>query len=128
MVLRETDSITGKACVFTTPSGIGNWTEQTILTASDGATGDPFGISVAVAGDTVVIGAWSDDTTTRGGTDSGGVEAESSIFCRAAFFTRLSLWQGRISPCLSTLADKVTAKRGFFRVIVYCLRHAFNFH
>ena len=104
-MLRETDSITGKACDFTTPSGIGNWTEQTILTASDGATGDPFGISVAVAGDTVVIGAWSDDTTTRGGTDSGGVEAESSIFCRAAFFTRLSPYDGSTCLVISRVAS-----------------------
>lgn len=37
------------------------WTEQAKLVAADGATIDYFGYSVAIAGDTVVIGAFSDD-------------------------------------------------------------------
>jgi hypothetical protein len=45
------------------------WTEQAKLTASDGATSDMFGISVAVAVNTVVVGAWADDTPA--GTDTG---------------------------------------------------------
>ena len=39
----------------------GTWTEQQKLTASDAAANDLFGISVAVAGDTVVVGAYIDD-------------------------------------------------------------------
>jgi FG-GAP repeat len=35
--------------------------EQAKLTASDGAAADNLGISVAVSGDTVVVGAWLDD-------------------------------------------------------------------
>ncbi len=38
-----------------------SWTEQARLTASDGTTGDRFGISVAISGDNVIVGAWSDD-------------------------------------------------------------------
>jgi len=38
------------------------WTEQFKLTASDGAANDQFGISVAISGDTIVIGAEYDDT------------------------------------------------------------------
>ena len=32
--------------------------QQAKLTASDGAAGDQFGISVAIAGDTIVVGAY----------------------------------------------------------------------
>ena len=32
-----------------------------MLTASDGASGDEFGISVAVSGDTVLVGSHKDD-------------------------------------------------------------------
>jgi hypothetical protein len=49
----------GSAYVFI-QSGT-TWTERTHLTASDGA-GDRFGYSVAVSGDTSVIGAYYDDT------------------------------------------------------------------
>ena len=42
------------------------WTEQAKLTASDGAAGDQFGRSVAIAGDTIVVGAnWDDDNDDR---------------------------------------------------------------
>jgi uncharacterized protein (TIGR03437 family) len=45
----------GAAYVFTASGGA--WTQQQELTASDGATGDLFGRSVSVSGNTVVIGA-----------------------------------------------------------------------
>jgi uncharacterized repeat protein (TIGR01451 family) len=57
----------GSAYVFVR-SGT-TWTEQQKLTASDGAPGDGFGVSVSVSGDTVVVGAYCDDTP--GGTDAG---------------------------------------------------------
>jgi len=66
----------GTAFVFTR-SGI-SWTQQAKLVAADGAGSDKFGNSVAVSGDTVVIGApWDDNaaydtgsayTFTRSGT------------------------------------------------------------
>jgi len=49
----------GSAYVFVR-SGM-DWTQQAKLTASDGATFDRFGYSVAVDGDTAVIGAWGND-------------------------------------------------------------------
>ena len=49
----------GSAYVFTRDAGV--WTEQQKLAASDGAAGDLFGVSVAVDGDTAVIGALFDD-------------------------------------------------------------------
>ena len=46
----------GAAYVFVRSGGA--WTQQQELTASDGAAGDNFGYSVAVSGDTAVIGAY----------------------------------------------------------------------
>ncbi len=46
------------------------WTQQAKLTASDGAAGDFFGISVSISGDTAVVGAYLDDDK---GTFSGSV-------------------------------------------------------
>ncbi len=62
------DSQTGSAYVFTRRGT--TWTQKTILTASDGETGDQFGNSLALSGDTALIGAFQDDTTTL--SDSGG--------------------------------------------------------
>ena len=56
----------GSAYVFTR-SGT-SWSEQAKLTAADGAAGDEFGYSVAILGDTAVIGAARDDDK---GKDSG---------------------------------------------------------
>ncbi len=50
----------GAAYVFTRVSGV--WSEVIKLTASDGAADDQFGHSVAMDGDTVVIGAHQDDS------------------------------------------------------------------
>ncbi|MBS1796079.1 MAG: FG-GAP repeat protein, partial [Acidobacteria bacterium] len=48
----------GSAYVFTR-SGT-TWSQQAQLTAADGAPGDQFGYSVAISGDTVVVGASGD--------------------------------------------------------------------
>jgi len=48
------------------------WSEQAKLTASDGAEEDYFGFSVAIYGETIVIGSDGDDTE-NGGVDSGSV-------------------------------------------------------
>jgi len=58
------DDNKGSAYVFTR-DGI-NWTQQAKFLANDGAAGDHFGVSVAVDGDTAVIGAYQDDDTTVG--------------------------------------------------------------
>jgi Ca2+-binding RTX toxin-like protein len=52
----------GSAYVFVKPAG--GWadaTESARLTAFEGAANDQFGISVAISGDTVVVGSWFDD-------------------------------------------------------------------
>ncbi len=50
----------GAAYVYTRGAA-GIWTLQAKLTATDDAPGDRFGFSVALAGDTAVIGAFGDD-------------------------------------------------------------------
>jgi hypothetical protein len=66
----------GSAYVFKRTSEV--WTQQTHIKASDGAAGDAFGVSVAVSGQTVIVGADRDDDN---GLDSGSayvfVQAES---------------------------------------------------
>jgi uncharacterized repeat protein (TIGR01451 family) len=49
----------GSAYVFT--RSWTTWTQQTQLTASDGEEGDEFGKSVALSGETALVGAWLDD-------------------------------------------------------------------
>jgi hypothetical protein len=54
------NSATGAAYVFV-PSGT-SWSQQAKLTASNGASGDNFGFSVAVSGSTAVLGAVGDNS------------------------------------------------------------------
>jgi predicted amidohydrolase len=56
----------GSAYVFVRSGN--TWSQQAKLTASDGAADDLFGRSVAVSGDTVVVGSYLDDD---GGVNSG---------------------------------------------------------
>jgi uncharacterized protein (TIGR03437 family) len=53
-----TNTDQGSAYVYTR---IGNWFEQQKLTAGDGAPSDLFGTAVALSGDTIVVGAGSDN-------------------------------------------------------------------
>jgi hypothetical protein len=55
----------GGAYVFDS-GGLGGWTQFTKLSASDGANGDQFGISVALAGDVALVGAFADDCANGG--------------------------------------------------------------
>jgi hypothetical protein len=51
----------GSATVFVRPPGGTTWTQQAQLNATGGAADDVFGWSVAISGDTVVVGAYLDD-------------------------------------------------------------------
>ena len=95
----------GSVYVFTKPNTIGGWadwdpvndTETAKLTASHGAANDKFGISVAVDGDTVVVGAYWDDD--QGG-DSGSVyvftKATDSVWADATETVKLTASDGAI--------------------------------
>ena len=74
----DTDKIgvdTGSAYIFTLQDG--TWTEQAKLTASNAAAGDNFGWTVAIDGDTAVIGAIGAD---ENGSNSGA----AYVFIRSA--------------------------------------------
>ena len=66
----------GAAYIFSRNSGgADNWGEMKKLTASDPAARDYFGCSVAISGDTVVVGAYGDD-------DAGYLSGSAYIFSR----------------------------------------------
>ena len=63
-VPNESGGDSGAAYVFIRSGGI--WSQQAYLKASNTSAGDLFGISVAVAGDTVVVGARGESSSTTG--------------------------------------------------------------
>ena len=65
----------GSVHVFVRQSGV--WSQVATLTATDGDDGDVFGYSVAVAGDTVVVGAYGDD-------DAGSASGSVYVFTEPA--------------------------------------------
>lgn len=65
----------GAAYVFTRAVGV--WSLQAKLTASDAAAHDDFGFSIALSGDTALIGAWQDD-------DAATNAGSAYVFTRAA--------------------------------------------
>ena len=72
---RDDDSgagaLSGSAYVFErNRGGADNWGELEKLTASDAAAGDRFGQSISISGDTIVVGAHTEDA---GGVDAGAV-------------------------------------------------------
>jgi hypothetical protein len=69
----------GSAYVFVRSGGV--WSQQAQLTASDGASGDEFGISVALYGSTAVVGATQKNSATGAAyvfTRSGGVWSQQA--------------------------------------------------
>jgi hypothetical protein len=55
-----TNTAQGSAYVFACTGGR-QWAEQDMVTASDGAANDNFGNSVAISGETAIVGAFQDD-------------------------------------------------------------------
>jgi hypothetical protein len=65
----------GAVYVFRTSDGGATYDEVAKLTAGDGAAYDDFGYSVAIAGDTVVVGAYGKDSYSGASTSSARVTA-----------------------------------------------------
>ena len=65
--LEDTGGINAGAAYIFTRSGT-TWTQQAKIISSDLQAGDEFGISVSISGDTIVVGAWFEDT---GGSNAG---------------------------------------------------------
>ena len=75
----------GAAYVFVRSGG--TWSQQAYLKASNTEAGDQFGISVAISGDTIVVGANSDDSNATG--VDGDQSDNSAVQSGAAYvFTR----------------------------------------
>jgi len=70
--VNDNGSDSGSAYVFTRTGT--TWTQQAKLTASDGTENDLFGVSLAIAGNTIVVGACEADngsSTVADGVESG---------------------------------------------------------
>ena len=89
----DKDDLSGSAYVFTRDSA-GGWRQRGKLTASDGEAGDRYGYSVGVSGDTVVVGAYSDDSN----------EANTG----AAYFLRIPGWTDIPDSAATTTSHIVT--------------------
>ncbi len=76
----DSGSSSGSAYVFERNGG--TWEEQAKLTASDAASGDRFGYSVAISEDVVLIGSYMDD-------DAGSSSGSAYIFAR----NDLGMWE-----------------------------------
>ena len=76
----EGATVSGAAYVFVRSAGI--WTQQAYLKASNTGEGDQFGRSVAVSGDTVVVGANLEDSSTTG---VNSTPDEGAIFSGASY-------------------------------------------
>ncbi len=79
-VPNESATDSGAACVFVRRGT--NWTQQAYLKASQVTGGDYFGRSVTVSGDTVVVGAFLEDSGTTG---FNSVPDESAVGSGAAY-------------------------------------------
>ena len=94
---------TGSVYVFTKSAG--GWTTDTEtakLTAYDAAEGDQFGNSVAVDGDTIVVGAYLDDDD---GEESGSVY----VFTKPSSDDGWNDWNGLDANAKANLTTKLTA-------------------
>jgi hypothetical protein len=75
----------GAAYVFTRSGG--TWTQQAYLKASNSEASDYFGFSVAVSGDTAVVGAWLESSNANG-VNGDGTNNSASGSGAAYVFTR----------------------------------------
>ena len=98
-------STQGVVYVYTKPGGgWANGTETAELTASDGATGDEFGSSVAISGSTVAVGA---PLRTIGGTVGQG-----ALYTFTSGLTIATTQQPASATVGATIADKATVSNG----------------
>jgi hypothetical protein len=80
----------GAAYVFVRTAGV--WSQQAYLKASNAGTGDTFGRSVAISGDTIVVGAPEEDSNAVG---VNGNEADNSAADSGAayvFLRTVGVW------------------------------------
>jgi hypothetical protein len=86
----ETSSDSGAAYVFVRSAGV--WTQQAYLKASNTGIGDNFGQSVALSGDTLVVGANLEDSNATGVDGNEGDNSSSSSGAAYVFVRSGSTW------------------------------------
>jgi FG-GAP repeat len=69
------NSASGSGAVYVFTRSAGVWSQQAYVKASNTGAGDSFGYSVALAGDTLAVGAWTEDSNATG---VGGNQADNS--------------------------------------------------
>jgi len=119
-----TNTDQGSAYLFTGSGTV--WTEQTKLTANDGAADDQFGAPVALSGGTAIVGAWLDDTGAN--TDQGSAyvyaAAPTAVGVRSTSAVRTErgvLVRWRTAGEVGVLGYRVYRQRGSARVPVGAL-------
>jgi len=86
----------GSAYVFErNQGGADSWGQVAKLTASDAASGDWFGYSVSISGDTLVAGAWGDDDN---GLSSGSAYVFHTICCEQMTINLAADWNTFLVP------------------------------
>ena len=106
----EKAGFAGAAYVFVRRGTI--WTQQAYLKASQVNSGDNFGVSVAVSGDTVVVGAMNEDSSTLG-VNSAADEAASEAGAAYVFVRHGTNWTQQAY----LKAHQVTAGDGFGQAV-----------
>jgi hypothetical protein len=80
----------GAAYVFTRSGG--TWTQQAYLKASNTGSNDAFGYSVAISGDTVVVGAVGEDSNETGTAGTGASNSASDSGAAYVFVRSGTTW------------------------------------
>ncbi len=76
-------SLPGAGAAYLFVRSDATWTQQVYLKASNTDSGDGFGYSVAIAGDTIVVGAYGEDSSARG---VNGNEADNNASASGAAY------------------------------------------
>ena len=92
----------GAAYVFTCSGTPCTWTQQQELTAADGARDDEFGNSVAVSGNTAIIGAWGKNSSYLPGAPMTALAPQGAAYVFTCSGT----------PCTWTQQQELTAADG----------------
>jgi YHS domain-containing protein len=92
----------GAAYVFTCSGTPCTWTQQQELTAADGAPDDEFGNSVAVSGNTAIIGAWGKNSLYLPAAPMTAVDPQGAAYVFTCSGT----------PCIWTQQQELTAADG----------------
>jgi len=116
----DNGSASGSVYVYTRSETV--WTEQAKLTASDGAEQDFFGTSVAINGDTIVIGAYNDDTENVGASGSAYVYTRSGTVWteQVKLIVHDGSWSDQFGKSVAIDADTIViGKEGDSSAYVY---------